>query len=217
MTRRHNIAPRRTFLDLETGGLDPGKHPIIQIAVVAFDYSWYEMDRFEVKLKFDEADCDPDALKKISYDRRLWSQHAVEPTTAYDRLCYFLREHATAEKFSREKGVHYHLARLYAHNARFDTAFLWHWHETLRATNAKLFLPADRQAICTLQAALLLFDQHPELAPPTNYRLGTLCDYFGLPFYPNEAHDALYDCLATARLYHVMTGSGDDIQLRRAA
>lgn len=204
------------FADLETGGLDPAKHPIIQIAAVAFDIDWHEVGRFEVKLIFDEADCDPDALKKVSYDRGLWSAHAVQPLTAYERFCYFLREHATVEKYSKRKNVSYHVSRLFAHNAKFDSEFLWRWHNTLQADNPTLFLPADRHVICTMQTALVLFDQEPTAPPPADYKLGTLCEYFALPFSTNEAHDALYDCLAAARLYRLMTTGARD-EIRQAA
>ena len=218
MTRRHAIAPRRVFVDVESGGLDANRHPLIQVAAVAFDIDWHEVERFEVKLMFDEATCDTNALKKISYDRRLWNAHAVQPLTAYQRFCYFLREHATLEKVSRTKGVPYHVARLFAHNASFDSSFLWRWHEMLRCENPDLFLPADRHVICTLQTALILFDQEQTIPRPIDYKLGTLCEYFGVPFSTNEAHDALYDCLAAARLYHAMTtGEEQEIHLRHAA
>lgn len=220
LTRRHNILPRRVFIDLECGGLDPKRHPIIQIAAIAFDSEWEERERFEVKLKFDEADCDPEALKKICYDRRLWALHAVEPLTAHHRLSYFLREHATIEKTSRAKQVPYHLAQLFAHNAPFDSAFLWHWHDSLRSEHHGLFLPADHRIICTLQTALIFFDQDrvDGFARPDNFQLGTLCEYFGIPFSVNEAHDAAYDAVATALLYHaITTGNEHPIELGQAA
>ena len=201
MTRRHTISPRRVFFDLETGGLNASRHPIIQIAAVAFDIHWQELERFEVKLKFDEADADPEALKKVCYSKHLWAKHAVSPITAYERFCYFLREHATVDKLS-QAGKPYHVARLFAHNAKFDSEFLWSFHDRLRKKNKKLFLPADRHVICTLQTALLYFETAYDLEKPPDYKLGTLCDYFGIPFSANEAHDALYDCVATARLFH---------------
>ena len=192
-------------MDVETAGLAPAKHPIIQVGAVAFDVGWNELERFEVKLKFDEADADPESLKKVRYDRRLWSQHAVESQTAHERFCYFLREHATLERFSRKKQKQYHVARLFAHNARFDAAFLWHWHKTLQAQAPALFLPADRRMICTMQTALIYFDQAPATClPPANYKLETLCNYFSIAFSANEAHDALYDARATAQLYRAM-------------
>ena len=220
MTRRHSIAPRRVFFDLETGGLDPNEHPIIQIAAVSFDDQWQQLERFEVKLQFDEADCDPDALKKVHYDRRLWNKHAVHPLTAHKRFSYFLREHATVEKVSRAKSVPYYVAQLFAHNAHFDAGFLWAWHDRLRAQEPSLFLPADRRVICTLQTALIFFDQDRSrhFSRPIDYRLGTLCEYFRIPFSTNEAHDAAYDALVTALLYHsIMTGKEHSLEPSLAA
>ena len=202
------------FFDVETGGIDPHRHPIIQIAAVAFDEQWRARDRFEVKLHFKEADCDPEALKKVCYDRELWTKHSVDPLTAHDRFSYFLSEHATVEKHSRDKDKTYHVARLFAHNAKFDTDFLWTWHCKLREQDPEIFLPADRLAICTLQTALVYFDQVQEVTPPKNFRLGTLCEYFDIPFSTNQAHDASYDSLKTAELYHAMTANeSEQIQL----
>ena len=200
MTRRHTIDARRVYFDLETGGTDETRHPIIQIGAVTIGTDGREVERFEVKVKFDEADCDAEALRKARYDRRLWNLHGVEPMTAFERFCYFLREHATIEKLSRKKRVPYHLARLVAHNASFDSRFLSNWHATLKDENSELFLPADRLVICTMQAALKFFDEHSSLTPPSDYKLGTLCEYFRIPFSTNEAHDGLYDALATAKL-----------------
>lgn len=203
--RRHYIKPRRVFFDLETGGTNPRKHPITQIAAVAFDEDWQECGRFEVKVCFHEIDADPEALQKNHYDKALWAKHGVEPLTAHKRFSYFLREHATVEKVSKA-GKTYHHAQLFAHNAAFDADFLWTWHKDLKEKHKgeNLYLPAEWQVLCTYQRAMFLFHENPELPRPENFKLGTLCDYCNIPFSVNESHDALYDCIASARLYQVV-------------
>jgi DNA polymerase III epsilon subunit-like protein len=55
-----------------------------------------------------------------------------------------------------------------------------------------------------LQLALWWFNEHKEETPPANFRLGTLCEYFGIPLRAEDAHDALADVRATVLLYKAM-------------
>ena len=218
MTRRHTIKRRRVFVDLETGGRLSWKHPIIQIGAVAFDVDWQELERFEVKLKFDEADADPEALKKVGYSKHLWEMHGVEETTAFDRFAYFLREHATNEWTPKNSNKVQHRAQLFAHNATFESDFLdkWKWHLKKRHEERDFYLPADPRIICTMQAAMMASDQQPP--PPPNYQLGTLCDFLGISFSTNRAHEAVYDAVKSAQLYHALTeGNDTQMQLNDAA
>jgi len=50
------------IFDLETTGLDPERHTIIQIAAIAVDAEFNEIDQFEAKVKFRLGDADPTAL-----------------------------------------------------------------------------------------------------------------------------------------------------------
>ena len=217
MTRRHTITPRRVFFDLETGGLDAAQHPIIQIAAVSFDCSWKELERFEVKLKFAEAEADAEAPQEGALRPRAMGKARGR---AGDRSrAIFVFSFASTRRLRRPlaKGL-----RITSHGSllitpSFDSEFLWTWHDRLREENDKLFLPADRHSICTLQTALILFDQQPLIERPADYRLGTLCEYFGIPFSVNQAHDALYDCLATAQLYQAMTAADCDEEQSRSA
>ena len=218
MTRRHTISRRRVFVDLETGGRFAWKHPIIQIGAVAFDVDWRELERFEVKLKFDEAEADPEALKKVSFSKHLWEMHGVEPATAFDRFVYFLREHATSEWTPKNSDKVQHRAQLFAHNATFEREFLDKWKWRLRKDHGErdFYLPSDPRIICTMQAAMMAFDQSPP--PPTNYQLGTLCEHMGIEFSTNRAHEAVYDCVKAAELYHRLTvGDESEILLSEAA
>ncbi len=43
---------RLVFLDLETAGHEPKRHPIIQVAAVAVDQRLDEVDSFEAKITF---------------------------------------------------------------------------------------------------------------------------------------------------------------------
>ena len=189
------------FLDLETCGLDQDRHPVIQIAAVAVDAGLRELETFEIKVRFDEAEANPATLQKNHYCRQLWKRRGVEPLEAAHRFAAFLRRHATVDMFSKE-GRRYQVAQLVAHNGeRFDGPFLHAWYQRLG-----VFCPARYMVLCTKQRALWLFDEDKSLTPPANYKLGTLCEYFGVRLRDSDAHDAFHDVRATVELYRAMLG-----------
>ena len=185
-------------MDLETAGLEFSR-PIIQIAAVAVDSRLHELESFEIKIQFDEAEADSRALSKNHYSPDLWEQEAVEPREAATKFAGFLRRHATVDLFSSE-GKRYQVAQLVAHNGeRFDGPFLHAWYRRLG-----LFCPARYMVLCTKQRALWLFEEDKTLTPPADFKLGTLCQYFSVPLRPEDAHDALNDVRATVELYRAI-------------
>jgi len=199
------------FFDLETAGLNPDKHPIIQIAAVAIDAELNEVETIEIKVAFDEAQADPDALSSNHYDRERWEQEAVPAEEAAKQFARFLRRHATVDMVSKA-GKPYYVAQLVAHNGeRFDGPFIHAWYRKL-----SMFCPARYMVLCTKQRALWLFDEDKSLTPPLNFKLGTLCEFFGVPLKPEEAHDALNDVRATVRLYRAMREHGAIAELQAA-
>ena len=204
---------RIVFIDLETGGLMDVvagvvkiRKPVIQIAAVAVDSRLAECGRFETKISFDESDADAFALRKNGYDRDTWRRESVSPLVAAKRLIRFLRQHATVDRVS-SSGRIFQVAKLAAHNAeRFDGPILFAWYEHLAKKHPKdhLFFPASFSVLCTKQKAYWLFEDDKSLTPPEDFRLETLCRYFGVPFDERQAHEALYDVLATVDLYRAM-------------
>ena len=195
-----DIAEVSVFVDLETCGLNPEMHPIIQIAAIAVDSSSLcELEQFELKVRFDESRVEPKALHKNRYSKEIWEREALEPHLAAQSFARFLRRHATFDMRSRD-GRPYQVAQLVAHNGeRFDGPFLHAWYEQLG-----LFCPARYMVLCTKQRALWLFDEDKRLSPPTDYKLGTLCEFFGVQLRAEDAHDAFHDVRATVELYRAM-------------
>ena len=201
------IDERLVFFDLETAGLDPEQHPIIQIAAIAVDSELSELESFEIKVRFDEAEADPESLSANHYSKKVWEREAVPPLVAARRFSKFLRRHATFDMVSK-KGEPFQIAQLVAHNGeRFDGPFIHAWYRKLKLTHPKLFCPARYMVLCTKQRALWLFDEDKGLTPPASYKLGTLCEYFGVRLKPEEAHDALNDVRATVELYRAMAST----------
>ncbi len=186
------------FIDIESAGLEFTR-PIIQIAAVSVDAGLAELETIELKIKFDEANANPKSLSKNKYDARTWQQDAIDAHEAAIRFANFLRRHATFDMFSRG-GKPYCIAQLAGHNAeRFDGPFLHAWYRRQR-----VFCPARYMTLCTKQKAMWLFEEDRSLTPPENFKLGTLCQYFGVRLSDDDAHDALNDVRATVQLYKAM-------------
>ena len=80
---------RVVYFELETGGVLE-QHPIIQITAVAIDETtWRELGAIEMKLQFDPAKADPEALKMNHYDPAVWAAEAIPVGQATDALKSF--------------------------------------------------------------------------------------------------------------------------------
>lgn len=191
---------RHVFFDLETGGPDPKRHPIIQIAAIAVDQDLEVIEAFEAKIRFDQQRANAHSLRKNHYHPGLWAREAKDGKTVAQDFSAFLRRHASADLLSAQ-GKSYRVAQLVAHNAAFDGPFLAAWFEKL-----DVYLPARRLVLCTMQLAMWQFATH-QLTPPANYQLATLCDHFGVSFHAATAHEALGDVTATVRLFRAIVRS----------
>lgn len=194
------LPERLVFVDLETAGLEPWR-PVMQIAAVAVSRDLRELEAFEAKIRFSHSLADPKSLRKPSYQPRLWERQGVSAREAAEQFAEFLRRHATVKMKSFD-GTRYRVAQLVAHNATHDGGFLRHWFDRLG-----LFLPGHYRMLCTVQRAIWFFQESPEKKPPANFKLLTLCHYFGVRFDEQDAHDALNDVRATVALYRAMTRS----------
>jgi DNA polymerase III epsilon subunit-like protein len=185
------------FVDIETGGRDPKRHPIIQLAAIAVDgQSLRSLEAIEIKVRFEERRANKHSLRKNSFSRQVWRDEALPERDAAELFVEFLRKHATSPALARD-GSAYRLAQLVAHNAAFDGPFLNAWFERL-----EIYLPAKLPAYCTLQRALWHFFERPGASRPPDFKLGTLCKYFGVRQF--DAHDALGDVRATVELYRAL-------------
>lgn len=191
---------RLIFFDLETGGLDPKRHPIIQLAAVAVDEHLEVLEAFEAKIQFDTRRANAQSLRKNHYRPGVWAQEAREAKLVAQDFSQFLRRHATWPVLSAQ-GKSYQIAQLVAHNAAFDAPFLTAWFDKLQ-----VYLPARRLVLCTMQLAMWHFISSPS-SPPANYQLATLCEHFGVSFHAAAAHEALGDASATVRLFRAIARS----------
>src|SRR5262245_35187399 len=132
-----NLVSTLVFFDLETGGPDPKRHPIIQIGALAVDADTLALlEEFECKVQFDERKATKFALRKNSYSRGAWLEQAIPEREAATSFADFLRRHASFPAIGQD-GRRFSLAQLVAHNAPYDAAFLQKWYDRV-----KIFCPA---------------------------------------------------------------------------
>jgi DNA polymerase III epsilon subunit-like protein len=187
------------YFDLETGGLELF-HPVIQFAAVAIDGGFRELEAIETKIRFNEADCTAEALAINHYDPEVWAQCAVPMEAAVVRIAAFMRRHRCVPKVSKT-GTTYYVARLCGHNAAaFDGPRLRKMFSDLG-----VFFPGDLRIRDTLQRAFWWFDEAGTAPPDDIFKLGPLCEYFGIEIPAGEAaHDALTDVRLSVRLAQAM-------------
>lgn len=192
---------RYVVFDLETGGLEM-RHPIIQIGAVAVQWpGWNVLEEFEVKLNFDEIQCEPGVLgEKNSYREGAWKREAVDKPVALKKFASFLSRHSDKEKISKW-GRPYYVAHLIAKNQSFDADRII---QAFKAHN--IFMPGSFLMLCAQQLAQWYFFQLPE--QPKSFKLEDLCEHFGIDF--SGAHDALADCLLTVELLKRMAPRASD-------
>lgn len=185
--------------DLETGGKDPERHAVIQIAAVAVDRrdDWAIVDSFEQKVCFRPENAQTEALEVNSYDDAVWKAEAQPPSLVADLFAAFLKEHATSRRIGKTSGKPYVTTLLCGHNAvKFDIPFILKWYKRLGKEGA--FFACWWECLDTIRLAHWVFSERDDA--PENYQLATLADYFGLD--RTGAHDALVDVTLTAQIAH---------------
>lgn len=200
------------WFDVETSGLDPNVHQIIQLAAVVTCNGELSLT-YEAKLRFDESKASPKALELNSYDRDLWEAQAIDEVDAVRSFSRLLEAAADVDMVAKHTGRPYQVARLAGHNVSFDVGFLRAAYDRCRT-----FLPSDwYRSLDTLQLALWWFEVTGR-PRPTDYKLATLCDFFGIkPEAGEDLHDALTDVKLTARLGELLMGSLREERAERTA
>lgn len=190
---------RIVFFDLETSGLDPERHEIIQIAAIAATLPGFEtLEEFECKVRFDHLRAEPGALEANNYDRDVWQREAIEPLEAAERFDAVMRRHSTMQRTSKRTGKPFATCRMAGHNAStFDIRFLRQFYKL----HGNGWCQCDVFVYDTLQLAG--WWAASQANPPANLQLGTLCEHLGVELGDN-AHDALHDVRAAIEVARVL-------------
>lgn len=184
-------------VDVETTGLLAGYHEIVQIAVVPLNSELQPCEDhrpFYISIRPDH----PERQKGAAGVHGLKMDELLSMSVSQEKAADLFDEWFVNLELPYKK----RLAPL-AHNWAFERGFLSHWLglETFDA----IFHPYARD---TWVLATIINDAaawHGRECPFTRIKLGAMCERFG--FNVLNAHDALSDALATAKLYREMLRS----------
>lgn len=174
------------FLDVETTGLDPQKHEVIQVGVVlakqiprsgsSVGPALEKIEEFEIKIKPERLeDAEEDALRVNGYSDADW-MFAPDLKNAVEFL---------SKKLSGTIQV--------SHNLTFDSAFMEKTFERAGMEN-----PMARYKLDTISIAFARLYNRPDV----KFSLKYLCDLFQVK--NDNAHTALSDAKALYEVYKKM-------------
>lgn len=178
---------KKVFLDLETTGVTPGKHGVIEIGAIIEANG--EEKRFAHRVKPFSTDEIDDSALEIQGVSRESIQAFPEPPEVYLRFIRFLD--MIVNKYDRKDK-----AFLIGYNVTFDQSHLRAWFEKNgnQYFGSYFWFPAIDVAIL---AAHYLGEKRDELP---DFKLGTVCRHFGIDL--ENAHTAAADIEATRELYY---------------
>ena len=166
------------FVDLETTGLDPFKHEIIEIGVVIYDAGTGTLTEFGKKIRpMNIEAADPKALEINGYSEEEWKK--ALPLKA-----------VLQELASRCDGAYF-----MAYNATFDWSFLEVAYEKARMTN-----PFHYHRLCIMSMAWAKIPK----SKVEGYSLKTVCAYLGITPEP-KMHRAVNGATKAMEVYMALT------------
>lgn len=172
-------------IDVETTGLQPTRHEIVEVSAVRFR-DWEPVGKYTT-LCFPRKGIEQGAsnVNGITADM-------VEGCPAFDEIVPSLLAFIGSDN-------------VVGHNLEFDIRFLWHFGLDLFQTKRRYFDTLDL-AERTLKRFKRKYDKEYDYydydilsGDVYDYKLGTLCDYYRIPFF--GAHRSLADAYVTGFLF----------------
>lgn len=186
-------------IDIETSGLKPGYHDIVQIAILPLDFKIQpHLDIVPFVLDLRPKNPDNADLDNIPITRKRFQEFCdkgFDPHSAIDLFDMWFQ--------NLNMATHKRIIAL-AHNWPFDRSFIIEW-----LGNETFNYCFDGRYRDTMVAANFIndcadFKNEPIPFPKVNLRYLTS----QLKIEHEKAHDALHDCVATARVYKEMLFMG---------
>jgi DNA polymerase-3 subunit epsilon len=174
---------RLLFIDTETGGLDPGKHSLLSLAMVVWEDSEI-LDSMEVLINDGVLSVTREALSVNKIDLEKHKQSAISPSQAMDEILSFTGKH-----FPRHGKIN-----LAGHNVHFDIDFLKRFFVLNNKDFSQYF---SHRVIDTSSILHYLY-----LAGRIKHKAVSSDEAFGLFDIKVEGrHTAIGDTIATAKLF----------------
>lgn len=169
------------FADVETGGLDPEKHSLLQVGMAAYKDGKI-IDTLNIFIKGDTYCVTPEALKINNLDLAEVKKNGVDKFAAVDLIVKFIEKN-----FGTEKPI------LVGHNVNFDKNFLQKLF-FYTSNNIEKFI--GHRMIDTTSLLLALCDIG--IVPFEACNSKGAFEHFNIDV---KLHDALEDTLGTVKLY----------------
>jgi DNA polymerase III alpha subunit (gram-positive type) len=168
---------RFVSIDIETGGLDPQKHPITEVGMVIEDLN-RSISKVEFSLPFDQADCDPVALEIQGWGKRDLPKR-WEPA----RAAGFIHE-STRDAHLVGKNPWFDSGFLEVFLKMYDLGPLWHHRLVDVGSLAWGWYNGIEDCMTSTITGSHIVD------PPNSVRVGELV---GIPIDSGARHAAMYD------------------------
>ena len=179
---------------LETGGFDPRKNAILEIAIQLIEQEnskliLGEPHRYHIK-PFEGLKIDKESLEFLKLDLNHPLRNAVEEEYALQESFKIINKHKAKYECSR--------AILVGHNAFFDHSFML---EACIRNNIKKSPFHSFSMIDTVSLGVLATKQTV---------LAKICKELGIDYNNDEAHSAAYDAMVTAQVFCKIINDFDD-------
>lgn len=184
------------FIDVETGGLDPGDCALLQISgiIYVFEKDRKEEETFNFHIKpFDSDQVDPKALAVNNLTLEQINEFE-SPRTVHHKLCSLLRKYVDPY----DKTDKYHFVGYNSH--AFDMPFMREfWTKCRDKFFGSYFWYPSIDVM--LIAAHYLKLKRPYMK---DFKLMTVAERLGIQVDKTKLHDALYDIELTRDVYKAM-------------
>lgn len=195
---------KRLFIDVESSGLKPEFHEIIQLSGIVED------EEFDLRCRLNHPErADPESLKVINKTLDEIMTYP-DPKETFLKFIRILEKYA--DKYTRGNKIN-----VYAFNSYYDYEFIYNFFRLYSPRTDDEAFPQkyypgnyfSKIPVCLLQAYRFSVDLGKFSVPP-NYKLGTLCEIHGIKL---DAHNALSDALAIKKLYEIIRRKHGGLEL----
>ncbi len=177
------------FIDTETGGLNPDKHSLLSVGLVAWNAKEGIVDTCEVFVKSVDYSITNEARRLNKFNKETHDKVAMQPSVVIDIIRDFCTENSGVTSEIQIGG----------HNIQFDVAFLKKLFRDQNRSFERLF---SHRMIDTFSILKFLNDAGKiKLETITS---ASAFKHFGIKV--EGRHSALGDAVATAKLYERLIG-----------